>query len=210
MLYIYINSIYQQWYFGLIPQLWHVLFHVSFHRMFDLCSVNTWSMIWSMWECLETHSGTYTLHTNTYWEYVSVTYVLTDCIMNSPIVQSEHQTADLLWSLHIHVTRHFLWHVVEHPVQSPGHFLSVQPHVQPQVSSAHRVEGCCDVSKRYNVHWKHTNTHSHTDLQLLYSYILYILYIYSIYIYAVYLLYILYIYCLFTVYTVWTFGWSFS
>lgn len=132
----------------------------------------------------------------------TVTYVLIDC-MNSPIVQSEHQTADLLWSLHSHMTHHFLWHVVEHPVQSPGHFLSVQPHVQPQVSSAHRVEGCCDVSKRHNVHWKHTNTQSHGFTTSILIHTVYLLYIHIYCIYCIYTVYLLYIH-------MWTFVWSFS
>lgn len=70
--------------------------------------------------------------------YLNVTHLQHTHI---PIEQSEHQTADLLWSLHTHVIWHFLRHTVEHPVQCQGHFLSVQRHLQPQVSSASQVEG---------------------------------------------------------------------
>lgn len=78
----------------------------------------------------------------------------------SPIIQSEHQTAYLLWNLRSHETWHFLWHTAEYSGQDLGHFLSIQPSIQSQVSSAHRTECCCDVSKWHDVHWRHTNTQS--------------------------------------------------
>ncbi len=75
-----------------------------------------------------------------------------------PLQQSEHQTARLLWSLHSHMTGHFLWHAVKHPVQNQHHFLSLQPYILLQLSSAHWTKALHDVSSKHDVHWKHTNT----------------------------------------------------
>lgn len=69
----------------------------------------------------------------------------------SLIIQVEQQTAHLLWSI--------VWHIMEHPFKSLGHFLSVQLHIHHLIS-AHWGEGCCDVLQRHSIHWKHTNTPS--------------------------------------------------
>lgn len=64
-----------------------------------------------------------------------------------PVVEPEHQTAGLLWSRHSHMT-----HSVKHPVQSPGHFLPVQPHILQLLRSDHGVDDFRDVSDRDLVH----------------------------------------------------------
>lgn len=72
-----------------------------------------------------------------------------------PVVEPEHQIAGLLCSRYSHMT-----HSVKHPVQNPGHFIPVQPHILQLLRSNHRVDSCRDVSDRDLVHWQNDSESS--------------------------------------------------
>lgn len=88
-----------------------------------------------------------------------------------PVIEPEHQTAALSWSRHSHMI-----HAVEHPVQSPGHFLPVQPHVLQPLRSDHRVDCCHDRSDRDDIHWQHKHIYLFSKWEMKYKIILKMLY----------------------------------